>query len=82
MEAQLREVSDMLYLKQTQLERLAAEKAAQQLKTERELESVRQVGAGGTSGGPQGEEEGRRGGAGAEAGPGRPGWAAGAGALR
>mgnify|MGYP001807062473 CR=1 FL=1 len=43
LEAQLREVSDMLYLKQTQLERLAAEKAAQQLKTERELETVRQV---------------------------------------
>ncbi|KAG2445585.1 hypothetical protein HXX76_000197 [Chlamydomonas incerta] len=42
LEAQLREMSDMLYLKQTQLERLAAEKAAQQLKTERELESVRQ----------------------------------------
>ncbi|EFJ50911.1 hypothetical protein VOLCADRAFT_88320 [Volvox carteri f. nagariensis] len=42
LEAQLREVSDMLYLKQTQMERLAAEKAAQQLKTERELESVRQ----------------------------------------
>ncbi|GIL70478.1 hypothetical protein Vretimale_3625 [Volvox reticuliferus] len=42
LEAQLQEVSDMLYLKQTQMERLAAEKAAQQLKTERELESVRQ----------------------------------------
>lgn len=36
----------MLYLKQTQLERLAAEKAAQQLKTERELEAARQVGMG------------------------------------
>eukprot|EP00198_Chlamydomonas_reinhardtii_P007745 XP_001697082.1 hypothetical protein CHLREDRAFT_205573 [Chlamydomonas reinhardtii] len=60
LEAQLREVSDMLYLKQTQLERLAAEKAAQQLKTERELETVRQelakltratVGQGGGGGG-------------------------------
>ncbi|GFR43693.1 hypothetical protein Agub_g4802 [Astrephomene gubernaculifera] len=42
LESQLAEVSDMLYLKQTQLERLAAEKAAQQLKTERELDSTRQ----------------------------------------
>lgn len=43
-------MSDMLYLKQTQLERLAAEKAAQQLKTERELEAARQVGAGAPNG--------------------------------
>ncbi|PNH03320.1 Golgin candidate 1 [Tetrabaena socialis] len=42
LESQLREVSDMLYLKQTQLERLASEKAGQQLKTERELDNVRQ----------------------------------------
>lgn len=37
LEQQLKEVSEMVYIKQTQLERLASDKAAQQLKLEREV---------------------------------------------
>lgn len=40
--AALYQVTELLYLKQTQLERLAAEKAAQQLSLERELAAVRE----------------------------------------
>lgn len=36
------QVTELLYLKQTQLERLAAEKAAQQLSLERELAAARE----------------------------------------
>jgi hypothetical protein len=36
------QVTELLYLKQTQLERLAAEKAAQQLSIERELDAARE----------------------------------------
>lgn len=46
LEVRLREVSDMLYLKQEQLERLAADKAAQQLRLERELALAREQAAG------------------------------------
>lgn len=35
-------MTELLYQKQTQLERLAAEKAAQQLTLEREIEAARQ----------------------------------------
>jgi hypothetical protein len=40
LEARLREVTDMLYLKQNQLERLSADKAASQILIERELQQV------------------------------------------
>lgn len=40
--AALYQVTELLYLKQTQLERLAAEKAAQQLSLERELAAARE----------------------------------------
>ena len=41
LEARLREVTDMLYLKQNQLERLSADKAAQQILIERDLQQAR-----------------------------------------
>ena len=41
LESRLREVTDMLYLKQNQLERLSADKAAQQILIERELQQAR-----------------------------------------
>eukprot|EP00884_Botryococcus_braunii_P015895 jgi/Botrbrau1/298/Bobra.0022s0264.1 len=42
LEQQFKEVTDLLYLKQTQLEKLAADKAAQQLALERELALARE----------------------------------------
>ncbi|EFN53876.1 hypothetical protein CHLNCDRAFT_58358 [Chlorella variabilis] len=41
LQRRLKDVTDMLYLKQTQLERLAADKAAQQLALERDLQHAR-----------------------------------------
>ncbi|PSC71978.1 golgin candidate 1 [Micractinium conductrix] len=41
LQRRLKDVTDMLYLKQTQLERLAADKAAQQLAMERDLQMAR-----------------------------------------